>query len=81
MLVHGLCKLGAVGLDVYPNEPTVNPRLLDFPNATLLPHMGTVTRDSQKKMEVRALMNIRDYLVKGKGSDIVPELRDLAAKL
>ncbi|KAI0251140.1 hypothetical protein BJV78DRAFT_1212991 [Lactifluus subvellereus] len=73
--------LGAVGLDVYPNEPAVNPRLLDFPNATLLPHLGTATRDSQRKMEVRALTNIRDYLVKGKGNDIVPELRDLAAKL
>ncbi|KAH9036130.1 hypothetical protein EDB85DRAFT_2132697 [Lactarius pseudohatsudake] len=73
--------LGAVGLDVYPNEPSVNPRLLDFPNATLLPHMGTETRDSQKKMELRALTNIRDFLVKGKGVDIVPELRDLATKL
>ncbi|KAH9067619.1 D-isomer specific 2-hydroxyacid dehydrogenase [Lactarius vividus] len=73
--------LGAVGLDVYPNEPSVNPRFLDFPNATLLPHMGTETRDSQKKMEVRALTNIRDFLVKGKGVDIVPELRDLATKL
>ncbi|KAI9441654.1 hypothetical protein H4582DRAFT_1934035 [Lactarius indigo] len=73
--------LGAVGLDVFPNEPSVNPRLLDFPNATLLPHMGTETRDSQKKMEVRALTNIRDFLVKGKGVDIVPELRDIATKL
>ena len=74
-------KLGAVGLDVYPNEPEVNPRLLDFPNATLLPHMGTATIDTERKMEVRTLANIRDYLVKGKGVDIVPELRDLGAKL
>ncbi|KAI0000904.1 D-isomer specific 2-hydroxyacid dehydrogenase [Russula vinacea] len=73
--------LGAVGLDVYPNEPAVNPRLLDFPNATLLPHMGTETCDTQRKMEVRALTNLRDYLVKGKGSDVVPELKDLCAKL
>ena len=73
--------MGAVGLDVYPNEPNVNPRFLDFPNATLLPHMGTETRDTQRKMEVRALTNIRDYLVKGKGIDIVPELKDLGAKL
>jgi len=73
--------LGAAGLDVYPNEPEVNPRFLDFPNITLLPHMGTVTRDTERKMEVRTLTNIRDYLVKGKGIDIVPELRDLGAKL
>jgi len=73
--------LGAVGLDVYPNEPAVNPRLFDFPNATLLPHVGTETCDTQKKMEIRALTNIRDYLVKGKGIDVVPELGDLWAKL
>ena len=73
--------MGAVGLDVYPDEPNVNARFLDFPNATLLPHMGTETRDTQRKMEVRALTNIRDYLVKGKGIDIVPELKDLGAKL
>ncbi|KAH9956537.1 D-isomer specific 2-hydroxyacid dehydrogenase [Russula dissimulans] len=73
--------LGAVGLDVYPNEPVVNSRLLDFPNVALLPHMGTETRDTQKKMEVRALTNIRDYLVKGEGNDIVPEQRKLRTKL
>jgi glyoxylate reductase len=66
---------------VYPDEPAVNPRLLDFPNATLLPHMGTVTCDTERKMEVRALMNIRDYLVKGKGNDVIPELKDLCPKL
>ena len=66
-------QLGAVGLDVYPNEPEVNPRLLEFPNATLLPHMGTETCDSQKKMEIRALTNLRDYLTVGKGLDIIPE--------
>ncbi len=66
---------------MYPNEPAVNPRLHDFPNATLLPHMGTETSDTQKKMEVRALTNIRDYLVKGKGIDVVPELKDLYTKL
>ncbi|KAI0359687.1 hypothetical protein OH77DRAFT_1493802 [Trametes cingulata] len=65
--------LGGVGLDVYPDEPQVNPRLLEFPNATLLPHMGTETCDSQKKMEIRALTNLRDYLTKGKGEDLVPE--------
>ncbi|TFY80102.1 hypothetical protein EWM64_g3913 [Hericium alpestre] len=67
--------LGAIGLDVYPDEPAVNPRLLEFPQATLLPHMGTETQDSQRKMEVRALTNIKDYLTVGKGKDVVPELQ------
>ncbi|KAG6902366.1 hypothetical protein C0995_000928 [Termitomyces sp. Mi166 len=65
--------LTSVGLDVFPNEPEVNPRLLEFPNITLLPHMGTETQDSQRKMEVRALQNLRDYLTTGMGKDLVPE--------
>jgi glyoxylate reductase len=64
-----------VGLDVYPNEPEVNPRLLEFSNITLLPHMGTETKDSQKKMELRALGNLKDFLVSGAGKDLIPELR------
>ena len=60
---------------MYPNEPEVNPRLLEFPNATLLPHMGTETCDSQKKMEIRALTNLRDFLTKGQGEDLVPEYK------
>ena len=58
--------MGAVGLDVFPDEPQVNP---------LLPHMGTETCDSQKKMEIRALSNLRDFLTKGKGFDIIPEFK------
>lgn len=53
----------------------MNPRLMEFPNATLLPHMGTETCDSQKKMEIRALSNLRDFLTKGKGFDIIPEFK------
>jgi phosphoglycerate dehydrogenase-like enzyme len=34
-------KLHGVGLDVYPDEPSINPELFKYPNVTLLPHMGT----------------------------------------
>lgn len=68
-------QLSSVGLDVYPNEPSVNPRLLEFPQNVLLPHMGTENQDSQRRMEVRALTNLRDFLRDGKGEDLVPELR------
>jgi len=64
----------AAGLDVYPNEPQINPRLFDFPNVTLLPHMGTETQESQHTMEIRALGNLRDFLVHGSGKDVVPEM-------
>ena len=45
-------KLYAAGIDVYPDEPNVNPRLLEFDNITLLPHMGTETQDTQKKVSL-----------------------------
>lgn len=34
-------KLHGVGLDVYPEEPKINPELFKHPIVTLLPHMGT----------------------------------------
>jgi glyoxylate reductase len=74
-------QLAAVGLDVFPNEPEVNPRLLEFPQVTLLPHMGTENQDTQRKMEVRALSNLRDFLITGKGKDLVPEFKNDSAKV
>ncbi|KAG1740861.1 uncharacterized protein EDB91DRAFT_1248244 [Suillus paluster] len=68
-------QLSSVGIDVYPNEPFVNPRLLEFPQNCLLPHMGTENQDSQRHMEVRALTNLRDFLRDGKGKDLVPEMQ------
>jgi len=70
--------LRAVGLDVFPNEPDVNPRLLEFPQATLLPHMGTENQDTQRQMEIRALTNVRDFLSTGMGKDLVIEFKKVA---
>jgi len=67
--------LYAAGLDVYPDEPNVNPRLMEFRNVTLLPHMGTETQESQRAMEVRALQNLKDYFETGAGKDLVLEYR------
>lgn len=51
-------KLSSAGLDVFPNEPEIDPRLVAMDNITLLPHMGTETRDTQHKMEALTLRNI-----------------------
>ena len=42
--------LGAAGLDVYPNEPEVPPRLLEAPRCVLLPHIGSATVPSRDGM-------------------------------
>jgi glyoxylate reductase len=70
-----LSQLASVGLDVFPDEPNVDPRLLEFPQVALLPHVGTRTQDTEKKMELRALGNLKDFLLTGSGKDLVPELR------
>jgi lactate dehydrogenase-like 2-hydroxyacid dehydrogenase len=68
-------QLGSVGLDVFVKEPKVDQRLIDMPNVTLLPHVGTENQDARRKMEVLALSNLRDYIVKGVGPNLVPECR------
>jgi glyoxylate reductase len=50
--------LGAVGLDVYENEPEVSPRLLEAPRAVLLPHIGSATIPSRDGMASAAAENV-----------------------
>lgn len=40
----------AAGLDVFTNEPKLDPRYLDLPNAFLLPHIGSSTVESRRAM-------------------------------
>lgn len=42
--------LGGAGLDVYQNEPSVHPGLLGRMDVTLLPHLGTATRETRLAM-------------------------------
>jgi len=59
-------KLASAGLDVFPNEPEIDERLVAMDNITLLPHMGTETKDTQHKMEALTLRNIISA-IKGQG--------------
>ncbi|KAH7906806.1 hypothetical protein BJ138DRAFT_1161724 [Hygrophoropsis aurantiaca] len=68
--------LSSVGLDVFPSEPSVNPRLLAFPQAVLLPHIGGETYETEYERELCALRNLRDFLRDGRGTNLVPELRE-----
>ena len=42
--------LGGVGLDVYADEPRVNPRWLKAPRTVLLPHLGSATVETREAM-------------------------------
>jgi len=43
-------SLGGVGLDVYEGEPRLNPAWFTAPNAVLLPHLGSATRETREAM-------------------------------
>jgi glyoxylate reductase len=40
----------AAGIDVYEREPAVHPRLLAAPHAVLLPHIGSATEATRRRM-------------------------------
>lgn len=54
-------KLAGAGLDVYPSEPDVDPRLLDIPNVMTLPHIGSATREGREESGHRVIANIRAW--------------------
>lgn len=53
--------IAGAGLDVYENEPDVPQALIDAPNATLLPHLGTATDEVRTDMAMRALDNLQNF--------------------
>ena len=60
MLERG--DLAGAGLDVYENEPAVNPKLLRLQNVVLLPHLGSATVDSRTAMGEKVIINIRTWV-------------------
>ncbi|KAK2782041.1 hypothetical protein FQN53_000217 [Emmonsiellopsis sp. PD_33] len=63
--------VAGAGLDVYHDEPVVNPRLLDNMRITLLPHMGGACVDTHENFERIAIDNIEAYFL-GNGKPITP---------
>ncbi|SIT12330.1 2-hydroxyacid dehydrogenase [Paracoccus saliphilus] len=43
-------RLGAAGLDVFENEPTIDPRFLSLPNVLLQPHQASGTIETRRAM-------------------------------
>ena len=58
-------KLYAAGLDVYTNEPDIDPAYRALDNVFLLPHIGSATRETRDAMGFRALDNL-DAIVAGR---------------
>ncbi|MFN3362501.1 MAG: 2-hydroxyacid dehydrogenase [Allorhizobium sp.] len=57
-------KIAGAGLDVFENEPAVNPKLVKLANegkVVLLPHTGSATIEGRIDMGDKVIINIRTY--------------------
>jgi len=60
MLVAG--ELAGAGLDVFENEPAINPKLIKLDNVVLLPHMGSATIEGRMDMGEKVIINIKTFV-------------------
>ncbi|MFZ0559916.1 MAG: D-glycerate dehydrogenase [Methylovirgula sp.] len=58
-------ELAGAGLDVFEHEPAVSAKLIKLANAgkvTLLPHMGSATREGRIDMGEKVIVNIKTFM-------------------
>lgn len=51
-------RIAGAGLDVYEDEPNLTPGLVDFDNVVLLPHVGSATVETRRRMAEMAVDNL-----------------------
>ena len=64
-------RLFAAGLDVYEREPEIHPRLLTAPNTMLLPHIGSASQATRRKMATMATSAVSTVLAGGVPPNVV----------
>ncbi|WP_404382898.1 2-hydroxyacid dehydrogenase [Caenispirillum salinarum] len=73
MLQRG--EIAGAGLDVFEQEPSINPKFLTLDNVVLLPHMGSATIEGRVDMGEKVLINIKTYADGHKPPDrVLPNL-------
>ena len=58
-------KIYALGLDVYKNEPKLNPGYLNMKNVFILPHLGSATKETRIAMADLAIDNLDEFFKTG----------------
>lgn len=66
-------EIAGAGLDVYENEPHIPAALLDNPRVVCLPHIGTLSYETQRGMEAFCIKNLMAGLSTGRLANVVPE--------
>lgn len=66
----------AAGLDVYENEPGLNPEFLRVDNVVLMPHIGSSTEATRRAMAMTAARNLVAALASGRPPNLLnPEVK------
>lgn len=68
-------EIAGAGLDVFEQEPAVNPSLINHRKVVLLPHMGSATIEGRLEMGEKVLINIRTWVDGHKPPDrVIPAI-------
>jgi lactate dehydrogenase-like 2-hydroxyacid dehydrogenase len=70
----------AAGLDVFADEPNVPKALLELPNVSLLPHVGSASVHTRNAMADLVVDNLISWFSKGEPVTAVPETAHVKAK-
>ncbi len=70
-------RLFGAGLDVYENEPQINPRLLQLDNVVLLPHIGSAVDTVRLQMALMCWQSVRAALNNQTPPFLIPEARSI----
>jgi len=66
----------AAGLDVYENEPRLNPEFMRLDNVVLMPHIGSSTEGTRRAMAMTAARNLVAALTGGRPPNLLnPEAK------
>ncbi len=69
-------KLWGAGLDVYEREPEIEERLFKHPRVILLPHIGSASYETRKKMGLMAVEGLLTALRGGIPENLVDEWKE-----
>ncbi len=64
-------RIAAAGIDVFENEPKVRPEFFALDNVVLLPHIGSATTGTRRKMADLAAQNLIAGLTTGTAPNLV----------
>ena len=64
-------QIAGAGLDVFENEPNINPLFFKAKNLTMLPHLGSATLETRDAMGNKVFENLKKYFKTGEVIDPV----------